>query len=85
MPRLRIGVLSGGGVDEGITNVGANGTIGVGTPLVAERNLNLVGIQKPDASETTELVVATDPRPRNGRSRQAGCYAGMRACDSQHL
>ena len=50
--------------------MGADSDIGVGTPLAEER---LVGVHKPDASETTELVLATDPRRRDDCSRQFGC------------
>jgi hypothetical protein len=53
--------------------VGVNGGIGVASLLVEERHPSLSGVQEPDASETTELVVATDSRRRNDRCRQAGC------------
>jgi hypothetical protein len=53
--------------------VGANSNLGFGTLLVEEYNPSFVGVQEPDASETTEVVVATDPRRGNDRIRQAGC------------
>jgi hypothetical protein len=72
-PGQRIGVLSGGGADERITvkypstKMVAGSDIGVGTLLVENCNPSLVGAQKPDAGEATEVVVPTDPR-RKGRS-----------------
>jgi hypothetical protein len=53
--------------------MGADSDISVGTLLVGKRNPSLVGVQKPDASETTKVVVLTDPRRREDRSRQARC------------
>jgi hypothetical protein len=53
--------------------MGADSNIGIGTLLMEKRDLSLVGIQKPDANETTEVVVATYPRRRDNRSRQAVC------------
>jgi hypothetical protein len=53
--------------------MGTDSGISAGTLLVEERNPGLVGVQKPDASETTQLVVATYPRWRDDRSGQAGC------------
>jgi hypothetical protein len=47
--------------------------IGVGTLIVEKRNQSLVGVQKPDASETTKVAVPTDPRRRDDCSRQARC------------
>jgi hypothetical protein len=52
--------------------MGADSNIGIGTLLMEKRNPSLVGVQKPDASETTEVVVAAHPRRRDNRSRQAG-------------
>jgi hypothetical protein len=53
--------------------MGADSDIGFGTLLVEKRNPSLVRVQKPDASETTKVVVPTDPRRRDDRSRQARC------------
>jgi hypothetical protein len=55
------------------TKVGANSNIATGMLLVEERNLNLIGVKEVDASESTEFGVATDPKRRNGCSRQAEC------------
>jgi hypothetical protein len=66
-------VHSGGGADERVTvkypstQMGADSDIGVVTLLVENRNPSLVGEQKPNASDATEVVVPTDPR-RKGRS-----------------
>jgi hypothetical protein len=48
--------------------MGANSYIGVVALLVVERNPSLGGVQWPDPSKTTEVVVATDPRRRDDRS-----------------
>jgi hypothetical protein len=71
--------MSCGGTDERITvklsstKVGANSNIGVGTFLAEKRDPSFVGVLEPDASESKKLVVATDQRRRNDRSRQARC------------
>jgi hypothetical protein len=38
-----------------------------------ERDSSFVRVHEPDASESKELVVATDPRRRNDRRRQGWC------------
>jgi hypothetical protein len=62
----RGGGKSTAGKVHGLQVLAQHGNIGVGTLLGKEQNPSL-GIQEPDASESTELVVATDQRRRNDR------------------
>jgi hypothetical protein len=77
-------VLSDGGADEMITvkqpstKMGTDSDIGSGTLLLEERNPSPVGVQKPGASQTTELVVGIYPRRNDDRSGQAGCVPTTR-------
>jgi hypothetical protein len=51
--------------------MGADSDIGVGTLVVEKLNPSLAGVQKPDDSKAKEVVVPTDPKRRDNRSRQA--------------